>query len=84
MSDAVGDKVIGMIAAHLGVEPAAVKPETFVDELGIDSLKLTEIVMDVEDHFNITIDLNTAEAWEKYRTVSSLIAGVKEAIAANA
>ena len=83
MTDAVGDKVIALIASHLGVEPAAVKPETYVDELGIDSLKLTEIVMDVEDHFNIAIDLNSAEAWEKYRTVSSLIAGVKEAVAAN-
>ena len=84
MSDEVSGKIISMIASHLGVEPAAVKPETFVDELGIDSLKLTEIVMDVEDHFNIQIDLNTAEAWEKYRTVASLIEGVKDAIAANA
>lgn len=83
MSEDVGAKVIELIAAQSGKDPASIAPETHVDELGIDSLKLTEIVMDVEDHFNISIDLNTAEAWEKYRDVASLIAGVKEAMAAN-
>jgi nodulation protein F len=51
-------------------------------ELEIDSLVLTEIVMDIEDQHDIEIDLNTAEAWESLKTVGDIVDTVKQLVAA--
>ena len=41
----------------LGVEPAAVTPEAhFSDDLDADSLDLAELVMALEDEFDITVE----------------------------
>lgn len=46
-----------IIVDQLGVEPADVKLNSkFKDDLGADSLDTLEIVMQVEDHFNIIIE----------------------------
>lgn len=52
----VADKVNKIIIEQLGVNPDEVKPEaSFVDDLGADSLDLTELIMAMEEEFDIEI-----------------------------
>ena len=57
MSD-VTSKVTKIIVDQLGVSADEVKPEAkFVDDLGADSLDLTELIMAMEEEFDIEIIL---------------------------
>ena len=73
MPDDVSSKTISLIAEALETDPAKITRETDLDQLGINSLKLTEIIMDLEDEFDIQIDLNAAESWEAYHNVGNII-----------
>lgn len=58
----VADKVIKIIVDQLGVAEDEVKPEAaFVDDLGADSLDITELIMAMEEEFGIEIDDDEAQ-----------------------
>jgi acyl carrier protein len=58
----VESKVKGIIAERLGVEEGEITPEaSFVDDLGADSLDTVELVMALEEEFNIEISDEDAE-----------------------
>ena len=59
---AVTDKVKGIIVEQLGVDEEEVTPDaSFVDDLGADSLDTVELVMALEEEFNIEIPDEDAE-----------------------
>lgn len=67
----ITEKVKQVIAEQLGVEEAEVTPSaSFVDDLGADSLDTVELVMALEEHFDIEIPDDAAE---KIRTVQDAI-----------
>lgn len=52
----VADKVKKIIVDQLGVNEDEVKPDaSFVEDLGADSLDLTELIMAMEEEFDIEI-----------------------------
>ena len=52
----VAAKVTKIIVDQLGVSAEEVKPEaSFVEDLGADSLDLTELIMAMEEAFNVEI-----------------------------
>ncbi|MQX47436.1 acyl carrier protein (plasmid) [Sinorhizobium medicae] len=56
-------RVRAIIIEQLGVNPAhAVDDASIVDDLGADSLEVAQIVMMIEDEFNIEISDDVAEA----------------------
>ncbi|MEE4608094.1 MAG: acyl carrier protein [Desulfobacteraceae bacterium] len=58
----VQDKVKKIIAEKLGVDPSEVVPEaSFVDDLGADSLDLVELIMSMEEAFEVEISDEDAE-----------------------
>lgn len=60
-----------IITEKLGVRDAEVVPEAnLVEDLGADSLLVTELVMELEDRFEIQIPDDDAE---KIRTVQGII-----------
>ena len=68
---AVQSKVIKIIEEQLGVDPDRVKPEaSFIDDLGADSLDIVELVMAMEEEFDIEIPDEDAE---KLRTVQDVL-----------
>ena len=70
MSD-IFDKISEVIADKLGVEPSKIVPEAkFVEDLGADSLDTVELVMQLEDEFNLEIPDEEAE---KLTTVGSVV-----------
>ena len=74
MSD-VAEKVKKIIVDQLGVSADEVKPEaSFVEDLGADSLDLTELIMAMEEEFDIEIDDEDAQ---KIATVQDAINYIK-------
>jgi nodulation protein F len=82
MSKEIEASIIALIASSGEIEAGEITRETELAELEIDSLVLTEIVMDIEDQHDIEIDLNTAEAWESLKTVGDIVDMVKQLVAA--
>jgi acyl carrier protein len=67
----VDEKVKQIVAEQLGVEEAEVTPSaSFVDDLGADSLDQVELVMALEEAYDIEIP---DEAAEKIRTVQDAV-----------
>ncbi|MDL2216286.1 acyl carrier protein [Desulfovibrio sp. OttesenSCG-928-M14] len=62
MSAEVEAKVQKIIMDQLGVSADEVKPDaSFVEDLGADSLDLTELIMAMEEEFGIEIDDDEAQ-----------------------
>ncbi|MBW2605278.1 MAG: acyl carrier protein [Deltaproteobacteria bacterium] len=58
----IEDKVKEIIAEKLSVELEEIVPEaSFVDDLGADSLDLVELIMSMEEEFDIDIPDEEAE-----------------------
>jgi len=71
----IEEKVKGIIVEQLGVEESEVVPEAkFVDDLGADSLDIVELVMALEEGYDIEI---SDEEAEKIVTVGDAIAFIK-------
>ncbi|AWX13906.1 acyl carrier protein [Mergibacter septicus] len=67
----IEDRVKKIIVEQLGVKEDEVKPESsFVEDLGADSLDTVELVMALEEEFDIEIPDEEAE---KITTVQSAI-----------
>jgi acyl carrier protein len=58
----IEEKVKKIISEKLSVDISEVKPEaSFVDDLGADSLDLVELIMSMEEEFDIDISDEDAE-----------------------
>jgi len=75
MSEEVMQKITKVIVEKLGVTEDKVKPEAaFAEDLGADSLDQVELVMALEDEFDIEIPDDEAE---KLKKVGDVIAYVQ-------
>ncbi|MBK8574681.1 MAG: acyl carrier protein [Elusimicrobia bacterium] len=71
MADDIETKVKDIIVEQLGVDAAQVKPESsFVNDLGADSLDTVELVMALEEAFDMEIPDEEAE---KIQTVTQAV-----------
>jgi len=70
------EKVKEIIVEQLGVDASEVVPEaSFIDDLGADSLDIVELIMALEDVFEIEIPDEDAE---KITTVQDAIDYIKQ------
>ena len=73
------EKVKKIIVDQLGVDESKVTPEaSFVDDLGADSLDLVELIMALEDEFEIEIPDNAAEQISTVNDVVEYIENIKK------
>lgn len=71
----IEQRVADIIAEQLGVSKEEVVPEaSFIDDLGADSLDIVELVMAMEEEFDIEIPDDDAE---KIQTIGDAIAYVR-------
>lgn len=72
----VQDRVSDIISEQMGVSKDQITPETsFINDLGADSLDTVELVMELEEEFDITIPDDEAE---KIQSVGQAIDYIKE------
>ncbi len=69
MTDDVSKRVAQIIAEQAMLDPQAIKPETTLEDLGLDSLAVVEVVFGIEEAFDIS-------------KVAHIVDGVKLLIAA--
>ncbi len=72
----IADKVADIVCQQLDVSPDQVSPETsFINDLGADSLDQVELIMEIENEFDINIPDEEAE---KIQTVGEAIKYIEE------
>ena len=85
MTDDVSKRVAQIIAEQAMLDPQAIKPETTLEDLGLDSLAVVEVVFGLEEAFDISVPFNANEPTASEFDISQvahIVAGVKQLIAA--
>lgn len=68
------DKVKSLLMAQLNVKEDKVKPESkIVEDLGADSLDVVEMLMTLEDEFNVTVSDDEAVNLKTVQQIVDLI-----------
>ena len=70
------DAIAKIVAERTGCDVADIKPESKFSELGIDSLDAVEIIMAIEEEFDIEVPDEEAE---KFQIVGDIVKYVEEA-----
>lgn len=87
MSDDVSASVIGIVAEQAMIDASEISPETTIDDLGLDSLALVEVVFGIEETFDVSVPYNANDPNEsdfKLDTVGEIIGGVRQLLATKA
>lgn len=72
------EKLKKVIAEVLNVDPEEITPESkFMDDLGADSLDVFQIIMGIEEEFDIEVPTEMAE---KISTVEEAVELIKNAV----
>ena len=75
-SEDIFDKVKEIIIEQLGVADTAINPDaSFIDDLGADSLDIVELIMALEEEFDLEIPDSDAE---KVVTVGDVVEYIKD------
>lgn len=70
------DKILEIIGEQLGIDVQELNTETSFEELGVDSLDLFQIVIEIEEEFDIQI-----EDAESIKTIGDAVKFVEERVA---
>jgi len=62
------EKVVEILAEHTDIAPEEIKLESSFEEMGLDSLDIVDLVMTMEEAFDVKIELN-----EPVKTVGALV-----------
>lgn len=84
MTDTIDKRVIAILAEQAVIEPEDVRRDATLDDLGIDSLGLVEIIFAIEEEFDIQVPFNANEPQNSPFDISSvetIIAAVKTLVA---
>jgi len=74
----IEERVIEIVSEQMGVAKDQISKETsFINDLGADSLDTVELVMELEEEFDITIPDEKAE---EIQTVGQAVAYIEEHI----
>lgn len=80
-TEEIEEKVVSIVAEQLSVDKAEISRQTsFVNDLGADSLDTVELVMELEDEFDMNIPDEEAE---KLQTVGAAVEFIQKMLAAS-
>ena len=54
----VTEKLIDLIAEKIDIDPTEINADSKLTELGMDSLDIAELLMDIEDNFGVQIEVS--------------------------
>ncbi len=66
------EQLVQILADYKGVDASTIKTDTPFNELGLDSLDVAELVMQIEDELGVTLEMSA-----KYNTVDKLWAYIE-------
>ena len=70
------ERIRELVAEKVGIDPEDITPDTsFADDLDADSITLFELIMAIEDEFDIEVD---DESIEKIETVGDIVKYLEE------
>jgi acyl carrier protein len=79
---AVAEGVTEIIAVRAKRDPAKLQGSDWLDELGIESLEVVEMIFELEDRFGIEIPVNANNAGKEFKTVEDIVLLVEKLVAA--
>lgn len=72
----VFEKIVEILCEQLDLDPDRISMDTSItDDLGADSLDLVEVLMSVEDEFEVEVPDEEAE---KFKTVADLVRYIED------
>ncbi|VVT24096.1 phosphopantetheine-binding protein [Rhizobium sp. EC-SD404] len=83
-TDTLKDEIIRHIAEYSDANADDITGSSMVDDLGIHSLELAELVMELEEKYDIEIETDSVESWNSLKTVDDIVAAVRAMLAAKA
>ncbi|MES2847118.1 MAG: acyl carrier protein [Pseudomonadota bacterium] len=87
MDSDIKARVIAIIAEQAVLDKADVKPDSTLDDLGIDSLGLVESIFAIEEAFDISVPFNANDRTQSdfdLSSVAAIIAAVEGLVAKKA
>ena len=78
--DSVAADTIAIIAERLSIEKRNLQLTDRLDDLGINSLSVIEIIFDLEEKFDIQIPYNSNDVRPEFQTVGDVIAAITKLI----
>ncbi|MGC1411433.1 MAG: acyl carrier protein [Acetobacteraceae bacterium] len=73
MGETLTDALKTVIAKQAHLDPSVITQDSVLSELGVTSLDLVEIIMTIEDEYDVTIQVDAVEAWNNYKAVADLV-----------
>ena len=67
------EKIAAILADHVDCDASTITADTTLESLGIDSLDTVEMVMELEEEFDIELEIE-----EKLTTVGEMVALIEE------
>ncbi len=81
MADGLEEKIVAVIRSKSEAAADDIKPDTLLADLDIHSLEMAEIIFDIEEEYDVEIDMNTSDVWNNLETVNDIVVAVRELIA---
>ena len=69
---AIAEGVTEIIAGKSKRDPAELQGSDWLDELGIESLEVIEMIFELEDRFGVEIPVNANSAGREFKTVEDM------------
>ena len=67
------EKIVEILADYKNVDVSEIKTDVPFTELGLDSLDVAELVMQIEDELGVTLEMSM-----KYNTIDKLVEYIEE------
>lgn len=65
--------VQAILKSKFDLAPEALQPQARLEDLGVDSLAVIEVIFSVEDEFNIAVPSGASAAQSELKTVGDLV-----------
>ena len=69
----IKEKLVDILAEYKNVDPSEIKTDLSFTELGLDSLDVAELVMQIEDDLGVSLEMSA-----RYNTIDKLAAYIEQ------
>jgi len=78
------DDVIEIICeVRSELNPSELTKDTQFDTLGLSSLELTEVILELEERHEVEIDISTVDAADSLKTVGDIVTTLEDLLKSN-